>query len=192
MTKTKIQLLITAVAYSTGTVLGFTTASFPRSIFSHSAISYLQSSPESIDAEIVPDSSASDVPQLTAEEEEQIGNLVANEEWSGLSMELTEVIATAVVEDLKKNSRDFLGKADYSVGDFSKEIDKRVKDEVAKMREKDDYEVSVHNFYFINVMVHILCRVYSKNLMHYTLILYILPSLTFTSWAIFQLCWMIK
>jgi len=47
---------------------------------------------------------------LSAEEEKELGNLVANEEWSGLSMELTEVIATAVVEDLKKNSRDFLGK----------------------------------------------------------------------------------
>ena len=136
---TKIQLLITAVAYSTG-VLGFTTPSFPRSIYSHSARSYLQSSPEPVDAEILPDSSSSDAPQ--PEEEEQLGNLVANEEWSGLSMELTEVIATAVVEDLKKNSRDFLAKDDYSVGDFSKEIDKRVKDEVAKMREKDDYEVS--------------------------------------------------
>ena len=47
---------------------------------------------------------------LSAEEEKELGNLVANEEWNGLSMELTEVIATAVVEDLKKNSRDFLGK----------------------------------------------------------------------------------
>ena len=146
---TKIQLLITAVAYSTG-VLGFTTPSFPRSIYSHSARSYLQSSP---------DSSPSDVPQLTAEEKEQIGNLVANEEWSGLSMELTEVIATAVIEDLKKNSRDFLGKDNYSVGDFSKEIDKRVKDEVAKMREKDDYEVSSHYFSVMNNLgiYHYLC-----------------------------------
>ena len=62
-------------------------------------------------------------------------------------MELTEVIATAVVEDLKRNSRDFLGKEDYAMGDFSKELDKRVKDEVAKMREKDDYEVSIFIFY---------------------------------------------
>ena len=85
--------------------------------------------------------------ELTPEEEEKLGNLVANEEWSGLSMELTEVIATAVVEDLKRNSRDFLGKEDYAIGDFSKELDKRVKDEVAKMREKDDYEVSIFIFF---------------------------------------------
>ena len=79
--------------------------------------------------------------ELTAEEEAKIGNLVANEEWSGLSMELAEIVRTAVVEDMKKNSRDFLGKEDYAVGDFTKEIDSRVKDEIAKLREKDEYEL---------------------------------------------------
>jgi len=79
--------------------------------------------------------------ELTAEEKEAVGNLVADEEWAGLSMELADVVRTAVVEDLKKNSRDFLGKDEYAIGDFSKEIDQRVKDEVAKMREKDDYEL---------------------------------------------------
>ena len=47
---------------------------------------------------------------LTPEEEETVGNLVANEEWAGLSMELAEVVTTAVVEDLKKNSRYKVGK----------------------------------------------------------------------------------
>eukprot|EP00986_Skeletonema_menzelii_P002524 scaffold682_cov113-Skeletonema_menzelii.AAC.3 len=79
--------------------------------------------------------------ELTAEEKKAIGNLVADEEWAGLSMELADVVRTAVVEDLKKNSRDFLGKDDYAIGDFSKEVDRRVKEEVAKMREKDDYEL---------------------------------------------------
>ena len=81
------------------------------------------------------------VVELSAEEKEAVGNLVADEEWAGLSMELADVVRTAVVEDLKKNSRDFLGKDDYAVGDFSKEIDRRVKEEVAKMREKDEYEL---------------------------------------------------
>ena len=36
---------------------------------------------------------------------------------------------------------DFLGQDEYAVGDFSKEVDRRVKEEVAKMREKDDYEL---------------------------------------------------
>lgn len=85
-----------------------------------------------VDAEIV---------ELTAEEEVKVGNLVADEEWAGLSMELADVVKTAVIEDLKKNTADFLGKDEYLVGDFSKEIDARVKNEVAKMREKDDYEL---------------------------------------------------
>ena len=51
---------------------------------------------------------------LTPEEEETVvGNLVANEEWAGPSMELAEVVTTAVVEDLKKNSR-------YKVGRYQR------------------------------------------------------------------------
>jgi hypothetical protein len=79
--------------------------------------------------------------ELSDEEKKAVGNLVADEEWAGLSMELADVVRTAVVEDLKKNSRDFLGKDDYAIGDFTKEIDRRVKEEVAKMREKDEYEL---------------------------------------------------
>lgn len=83
--------------------------------------------------------------EFSAEEKEAVGNLVADEEWAGLSMELADVVRTAVVEDLKKNSRDFLGKDDYAVGDFSKEIDRRVKEEVAKMRDKDEYELGKYS-----------------------------------------------
>ena len=76
----------------------------------HTTFSTLYSSPdESSDEEETVEAIV-----LSAEEEKELGNLVANEEWSGLSMELTEVIATAVVEDLKKNSRDFLGKISVS------------------------------------------------------------------------------
>ena len=97
----------------------------------------LHSEPDAAqDAEIIEKLEA-----LTPEQQTQVGNLVADEEWAGLSMELADVVRTAVVEDLKKNSRDFLGKDDYAIGDFSKEIDRRVKDEVAKMREKDEYEL---------------------------------------------------
>ncbi len=59
--------------------------------------------------------------------EQKVGNLVADDEWNGLSLELAEVVRLAVVEDLKKNTREFLGKDDYKVGDLSKEIDSRVK-----------------------------------------------------------------
>lgn len=79
--------------------------------------------------------------KLTAEELTQVGNLVADDEWMGLSMELSEMVRVAVIEDTKKNVGDFIGKDDYKVGDISKEIDNRVKSEVARMRGKEDYEL---------------------------------------------------
>ena len=75
------------------------------------------------------------------EKEEKIGNLVADDEWNGLTMELSEIIRCAVVEDMKKNARDFLGKDDYKIGDVTKEIDSRVKNEVALLRGKEEYEL---------------------------------------------------
>ena len=41
--------------------------------------------------------------------------MVADDEYMGLSMELTELVRVAVLEDIKKNARDFLGKEDYKV-----------------------------------------------------------------------------
>lgn len=49
------------------------------------------------------------------EKKEAVGNLVADDEWMGLSMELGELVRTAVIEDLKSNAKDFLGKDDYKV-----------------------------------------------------------------------------
>ena len=75
-------------------------------------------------------------------DEAKVGNLVENDEWEGLTMELSEVIRMAVTEDIKKNTKDFLGgKDEYKVGDITKEIDKRVKSEIATMRGKDEYEM---------------------------------------------------
>jgi hypothetical protein len=75
------------------------------------------------------------------EKDEAVGNLVADDEWMGLSMELSEIVRIAVIEDIKGKARDFIGKEDYAVGDISKEIDTRVKSEVARIRGKDDYEL---------------------------------------------------
>ena len=75
------------------------------------------------------------------EQKEKIGNLVADDEWMGLSMELTELVRTAIIEDVKGKTSEFIGKEEYKVGDISKELDSRVKDEVAKMRGKDEYEL---------------------------------------------------
>jgi len=67
--------------------------------------------------------------QFASDEEKKqaVGNLVEDDEWMGLGMELSEVIRVAVVEDLKKNAREFLGKDEYKIGDITKEIDDRVK-----------------------------------------------------------------
>jgi hypothetical protein len=88
---------------------------------------------ELVDAELI---------DFASEEEkkEAVGNLVADDEWMGLTMELTELIRLSVIQDLKKNAREFLGKDEYKIGDISKEIDVRVKDEVAKLRGKEDGE----------------------------------------------------
>ena len=47
--------------------------------------------------------------------EEKLGNLVADDEWLGLTMELTELVRLAIVEDVKKQTRDFIGKDNYKV-----------------------------------------------------------------------------
>lgn len=78
-----------------------------------------------------------EAPQTQEEKAKAVGNLVENDEWLGLTMELSELIRTAVIEDIKTNAREFLGKDNYQVGDISKEIDSRVKSEVARMRGKE-------------------------------------------------------
>lgn len=79
--------------------------------------------------------------KLSDEEVEKVGNLVADDEWMGLGMELSEIVRCAVIENAKAGAADFIGKDEYKVGDISKEIDSRVKDEIAKIRGKDEYEL---------------------------------------------------
>lgn len=154
--------------FATG-ALGFAPARMRWTACSHSASRHpfrapslqpLRSSPEPTS-----EAAATDEPapvELTPEEEENLGNLVADEEWAGLSMELADVVRTAVVEDLKKNSREFLGKEDYLVGDFSKEIDKRVKEEVAKIREKDEYELGDLSVVLDDKVKELVCEMSGK------------------------------
>lgn len=84
---------------------------------------------------------AEKVPETEAEKTEKVGNLVADDEWEGIGIELSELVRIAVLEDLKKKGRDFLGKEDYAVGDISKELDSKVKAEVANFRGKEQYEL---------------------------------------------------
>lgn len=52
---------------------------------------------------------------MSTEDLENVSNLVADDEWMGLSMELSELVRVAVIEETKKNTRDFIGKEDYKV-----------------------------------------------------------------------------
>lgn len=71
----------------------------------------------------------------------EIGNLVADDEYLGLTMELTELVRIAIREEMKAKLRDFIGADDYKVGDISKELDGRIKSEVARLRGKETYEL---------------------------------------------------
>jgi hypothetical protein len=87
------------------------------------------------------DEAAKSNKEKASKEKEEVGNLVADDEWEGLTMELSEMIKLAVTEDLKQNARDFLGKDEYKIGDICKEVDSRVKEGVADLRGKEEYEL---------------------------------------------------
>lgn len=77
---------------------------------------------ETADSKDGDDDSKEAEPQLESmtqeEKEEVVGNLVADDEWNGLALELSELVRVAIVEDLKKNTREFTGKDDYKVGTY--------------------------------------------------------------------------
>lgn len=156
----KLTILVFLVAACAVEVLGFAPSHnhniiSPTAYYTRAASFLHSSSPSASDD--TDDTNSASADELSVEEQQKIGNLVADEEWAGLSMELADVVRTAVIEDLKKNSRDFLGKEDYLVGDFSKEIDKRVKAEIAKIREKDEYEVSIELSFMLFCCVVFFC-----------------------------------
>lgn len=51
--------------------------------------------------------------KLSPEEVSKVGNLVADDEWMGLGMELSELVRCAIIEEVKKTTSDFIGKDDY-------------------------------------------------------------------------------
>lgn len=99
---------------------------------------FLAASDDDDDSKTLTDAANSIEFKSEEEKKEAVGNLVADDEWAGLSMELSEVVRIAVLEDLKKNTREFLGKEDYNVGDLTKEIDARVKEGIAGLRGKEE------------------------------------------------------
>jgi hypothetical protein len=91
---------VTAVALTLGSVSGFAPA-LPRPAVSsvgastsRTALLHMEDKP---------------LPALTAAEVEEVGNLVADDEWLGLAMVLAIVVRSAVRESAKKSVREFTG-----------------------------------------------------------------------------------
>jgi hypothetical protein len=72
-----------------------------------------ESSADADDAVAEADAALKSMP--VEEQKEKIGNLVADDEWMGLSMEITELVRTAIIEDVKAKTSDFIGKEEYKV-----------------------------------------------------------------------------
>jgi hypothetical protein len=81
------------------------------------------------------------VPIHNFQAKKEVASLVADDEWNGLATEMAELVKKAVMEDLRNNAHEFLGKDDYALGDISKEVNKCVKQGVADLRDKESYEL---------------------------------------------------
>lgn len=70
--------------------------------------------------------------RLSAAEVVQVGELVADDEWNGLGMELSAACLAVAKEQLKSLD---------STVEITKELDEKIKAQVAQMRGKDEYQV---------------------------------------------------
>ena len=103
------------------------------------------------------------------QQDRKVGSLVADDEWSGIAMEMTKVLSTAIVEDakkkknkLKKTTTDFMGTEDYSTADVLKALDQKVKSEVANLRGKEDYEIGDLTLALDEISKDLACKVIGK------------------------------
>mmetsp|Transcript_12056 Transcript_12056/g.26106 ORF Transcript_12056/g.26106 Transcript_12056/m.26106 type:complete len:315 (+) Transcript_12056:83-1027(+) len=107
---------------------------------------------DSLDSKELADADAAMKAMPAEERKEKIGKMIADDEWLGLAVEMTEAVRAAVVQDVKKKQKavadgvkgkttEFIGKDQYKVGDIAKTLDAKVKQEVANLRGKDDYEL---------------------------------------------------
>mmetsp|Transcript_38062 Transcript_38062/g.69581 ORF Transcript_38062/g.69581 Transcript_38062/m.69581 type:complete len:182 (+) Transcript_38062:69-614(+) len=127
---------------------------------------------QAVDAELVPTApelvptaptKVEPAPDASAEEKADfIASLAEDDEWNGLTMELTGLIGKAVEEDMKRVTRGFIGKEEYKMGDISKEVDKRIKAEVALMRDKPDYELGDLSLVLDEVAKDMVCELTGK------------------------------
>jgi len=101
--------------YSRPALLGYASTSSSTSTRNRYAPStqLYESSTDGDDAVAEADAAMKSMP--VDEQKEKIGNLVADDEWMGLSMEITELVRTAIIEDVKAKTSDFIGKEEYKV-----------------------------------------------------------------------------
>ena len=84
-----------------------------RWVLSSSSTRLQESSTDGEDAMAEADAALKSMP--VEEQKEKIGNLVADDEWMGLGMEISELVRTAIIEDVKAKTSDFIGKDEYKV-----------------------------------------------------------------------------
>ena len=84
-----------------------------RCVLSSSSTRLQESSTDGEDAMAEADAALKSMP--VEEQKEKIGNLVADDEWMGLGMEISELVRTAIIEDVKAKTSDFIGKDEYKV-----------------------------------------------------------------------------
>ena len=101
--------------------------------------------------------------KLTAAQVDEIGNLVEDDEWLGLGVELAIVARSALRESIKGGVRDFTGKDDYKVGDLSKAADDKIKAAVAEMRGKDEYELGDLSIAIDKIVKEEVCKLSGKD-----------------------------
>jgi len=100
---------------------------------------------------------------LTAAEVKEVGNLVEDDQWLGLGMELAIVLRSAVRESVKGTMKDFIGKDSYELGDLSKEADTRVKAAVAQLRGKSEYELGDLSLAMDQIAKDEVCKLVGKD-----------------------------
>ena len=141
---------------------GFIALPATRPLTSTTPLSSTQSEKEAKDIDenaIFADADAT-VKKLSDEQQDrEVRSLVAEDEWSGLAMEMTRVIGKAIIEDAKKKkdklktkTDTFMGTDDYTTSDVLNALDQKVKNEVANLRGKEECEY-MHNVACISYYV---------------------------------------
>ena len=114
-------------------------------------------------AESEPEVMTGETRVLTAADMEEVGNLVEDDEWLGLGMEMAIVLRSALRESVKKNVREFTGNDDYKIGDLSKAADAKIKEEVARLRGKDEYELGDLSLALDQIAKEEVCKLTGKD-----------------------------